>query len=295
MKTIQDFFIKYSSEIDRMDLEILIAHALKKTREFVLTHPETRVARNQELKIARFADRKIKDEPSAYILNRKEFFGLDFKVNRNTLIPRPETEMLVEEALNFIKALKKHSIQTNIFDIGTGSGNIIISLVKSLEPKIINHKLSFWGIDISRRALQIAEQNAKKHRLNKKIKFLRGNLLDPAMKNENAIRNSRLVILANLPYLSEKIYASAPDTVKKYEPRLALHSPEEGLFYYKKLLRSIKKAKSFFSSPRVFCCLEISPEQKPLVKIMAKKIFFSARVSFKKDLAGMWRMAIIEL
>jgi len=243
------------------------------------------------LKIAR----RAKHEPIAYILGHKEFFGLEFRVDENTLIPRPETELLIEEVLQEFQDTRynpEYSGQnTKIIDVGTGSGNIIVSLAKNLESK----KIKFVGIDISEKALRIAKQNAKKNKVDKKIKFLKGSLLEPFKKYSLLTTHYSLLILANLPYLSKKIYSSTPVDVKKYEPKSALISGTDGLNHYKKLFKQIKKIYVSCFMLNVTCFVEISPEQKPRIQKLIKIQFPEAKIEFKKDLAGKWRLLVIKL
>ena len=305
MLSISDFIKKYSSKINRIDLELIIANSLGKTREFVLTYPECIVTSNQQSVINKLIKKRMAGEPVAYLVGHKEFYGLDFVVNRDTLIPRPETEQIIEltlsEISNFKSLPRRHASQIsnlNIVDIGTGSGNIIISIVTELEKntkyKILNTK--YYGIDISKDALKIAGSNAKKHKVDKKIRFFIGDLLSPFIENCNLkIVNSTLVVVANLPYLSKEIYSSAPADVKKYEPKSALYSSNAGLAHYKKLLKQVKRILKGYRPETISCFLEISPEQKhPLTKLI-KNIFPSAKITFFKDLAGKWRVCKIIL
>ncbi len=288
---IADIQKKHAGQIDHLDLELLIAHILKKPREFVLAHPEYEMSplkiENLKLKIAQ----RMRGEPLAYILGYKEFFGLPFLVSPATLIPRPETELLVEMALDEVRS-HQSSIK-NIIDIGTGSGNIIISIAKAIENfkfQISNFK--FYGIDLSKDALTIARRNAKKNNVDKKIKFIHGNLLTPIVENrELEIENSKMIILANLPYLSREIYNATDKTVKKYEPKSALYSPQEGLRHYGELLKQIAN----LNPTNCIALLEISPEQKVKILSLIKKHFPASEIECKKDLASKWRLVIIRL
>ncbi|MDO8529352.1 MAG: peptide chain release factor N(5)-glutamine methyltransferase [bacterium] len=301
MITIKNILDKYSKKLDFLDLELIIARALGKNREFVLTHLEFSVAKNYKLKIMNYIKRRIDCEPLAYIFKEKEFYGMKFKVNKDVLIPRPETELIVELAINDIKnKVESEEIKNNllIFDIGTGSGNIIISIAKELERyglPVAGYK--FYGTDISKKALKIANQNAKINKSDKKIKFLEGNLLNPIIRNSKLkIRNSNIIITANLPYLSRKIYNYCQQDIKKYEPKSALISQKGGLSHYEELFRQIKSlsighclpAGEAGSSIDVF--LEISPEQKSKMKKLVKKYFPKAKIIFHKDLSGRWRI-----
>lgn len=282
---------KYSKKIDQLDLDLIISRVVEKPREFVLAHPEKIITKSQEAKISRFIRRRKNQEPLAYILGHKEFYGLDFKVNKNVLIPRPETELLVELVAKNILQAKNHEPRT-IIDVGTGSGNIIIALAKNLK-----NKNNYFGIDISDKALQVAKHNAKKNKVEKKIKFIQGNLLEPIIKNIKcyALRDTCYVtIVANLPYLSKKIYSETSPDIKNFEPKSALLSSKSGLSHYEKLFKQIKKLVPC-SMFHVLCFLEFSPEQKKPLKKMIKIYFPNARSCFQKDLAQKWRIACIKL
>jgi len=286
MPTISDIQKEYFGKLDHLDLELLVAHVLKKSREFVLAHPEFSVTSNQQLAISKKVSRRMKHEPLAYILGHKEFFGLDFKVTKDTLIPRPETELLVELAIQETNTKKQTS---NIIDVGTGSGNIIISLAKNTTGEN-----NFFAVDISKKALAIAKQNAKKHKVD--IKFLHGNLLDPIIKDRSMFHAPcSMIILANLPYLSKEIYTATLPNVKKYEPKSALYSLKDGLDHYERLMDQIKGLKMACRLPLTTCYLEISPEQKAKLPKIIKNHLPQAKIEFHKDLAKKWRVCRIEI
>lgn len=282
MHPIQHILNTYSQKLDRLDLELIIAHAIKKSREFILTHPEYEIKKNQLQIIHSLLHRRIKCEPLAYIFGEKEFHGMKYKVRSDVLIPRPETELLVEKIL---EADPKNKI---IIDVGTGSGNIIITIAKKLKEKNI-----FYGIDISKKALGIAKQNAKINRVEKKIKFLHGNLLEPIKKLPGFnSQHSNLIIAANLPYLSPKIYSSCSQDIKRYEPKSALISQKEGLCHYDKLMGQLIELEEKIYKLQIF--LEISPEQKTKLPKIIKKYFSRSKINFHKDLSGRWRLCEIK-
>ncbi len=307
--TIKDLQKKYSPKIDYLDLELLLAHTLKKPREFVLAHPEKKLTARQAEKFESLAKRRINHEPIAYLTGHKEFYGLDFEVTPATLIPRPETELIVEEAGALLRSMLRNKlahcsfsegeVRTNIIDVGTGSGNIIISLTKKIRPTWtsdvqmrLGHRMSFFGLDISKEALVIAHRNAKKNNVNE-IKFLQSDLLEHFLKNASPkIKNSKMILLANLPYLSQEIYSATAPTVKKFEPKSALYSANAGLAHYEKLFKQINILRSHETNKLVglTTILEFSPEQKPTLEKIIKKHFSKAKIKFQKDLAGKWRL-----
>jgi len=284
---IQKIKKEYLDQIDSLDLDLIIAHVLKKNREMILSHPEVELNKNQAAKIKRFIRRRINHEPLAYILGHKEFFGLDFKVNESTLIPRPETELIVEKVLEKIATIK-HSNNLTILDIGTGSGNIIISLAKNLKNKNIN----YVAIDISKKALGIAKENIKQHGLNKKIKVIHSNLLNFLFEKKNKIKNRNLIITANLPYLDDSWQNLCTD-IKGilYEPKTAWHGGRDGLNIYRNLQEQLLLLRYANKIKNVYMICEIGPEQKERMK----KIFFQYEIKFYKDLAQKWRLCEIDL
>lgn len=310
MSSVLEIFKKYNKKIDVLDLELIISAVLKKPREFVLAHPEARVAPNHKLRIKNYVNRRIKGEPLAYILGEKEFYGLKFKVNKNTLIPRPETEMIIDYITHYMEHITWSTKQKIIFlDVGTGSGCIIITLVKLLKNLKINNKdFRFFAIDISKPALRIARQNAKLYKVDGRIGFFHGNLLEPIIDNiknkKLIINNCKLIIAANLPYLTPKQIKNSPSI--KYEPKLALEAGQDGLKYYRRLFKQIKKLKKICDTCYVLC--EIDDSQDKRMKNMLKSYFPDLKVylsdnsqkilkfiKIKKDLSGLDRIVIIKI
>jgi len=166
----------------------------------------------------KYLNRRSKNEPIAYILNEKEFWCKKFEINKHTLIPRPETELLVEE---LIKIFDKKKI--SILDIGTGSGCIILSLLSSLEKSL------GIGVDISKGAILIAKKNAKKLKLLERVKFLN--------KPFEGLFNKKFdLIVSNPPYIDKKDMKNLSEDIKKYEPRIALDGGNDGLDLIKKVI-----------------------------------------------------------
>jgi release factor glutamine methyltransferase len=293
--TIAEITNKYKGKLDYLDREILIAHSLGKTREFVLTYPNHEISKSQISNLKLLLKRRVQKESIAHILGHKEFYGLDFIVNKDTLIPRPETEMMVEEVVILLRNMLRSKI--TILDVGTGSGCIIVSIANLNSRLRGNDKVKYFASDISKEALKIAKKNSKQHNLTEKITFLQGDLFLPFLKNKKLtdLKVDQLIITANLPYLSKEIYQSAPLDVKKYEPKSALYSPELGLQHYRKLLEQLKLIPEDQQPKNINCLLEISPEQKkPLTKLI-KDIFPAAEIEFKKDLANKWRICKINI
>lgn len=263
----------------RQDLDILLAESIKKNTAFLCAHPEYRTSIGEYLRWRRFIFRYRRGWSVAAIAGHKEFFGLDFLVNKHTLIPRPETELMVERAIHLLTE------NTALVDVGTGTGCIPISVLKSAPVR----PASVWATDISRKALRVAQKNAKLHHLN--ITFLHGNILEPLIRNSKfIIRHSPLIITANLPYLTGEQAAGEPSV--RREPMTALVAKEGGLALYRELFTQTQT----FSGPAPITLLcEIDPSQSERMNALARKFFPRAAVEIKNDLAGRDRLAVITL
>jgi release factor glutamine methyltransferase len=277
-------------KIPHLEAEILLSEILKKTREFLLAHGEKKITTGQISKLKLQISQRLKGRPVAYLTGHKEFYGLDFKVNKDVLIPRPETELMIEETLKIITHISQ---PMTITDIGTGSGCIIITLAKLLnkESKTANYKL--WGIDISKKALIVAGQNAKTHLVAKNIKFKRGNLLEPILKNnKSAVSRQPVIILANLPYVWKKWKnnTSVDSIGLKFEPKIALYTGKNGLELYEKLFKQMKKIRI-----AGYALCEIDPRQTAEIKQLIKRELPQSKLQIKKDLSGLNRLAIIKI
>ena len=281
-----------------IDAEILLAHALKISREEMLAHDERRVPSFALAKFNSLIARRGRHEPIAYLTGHKEFFGLQFAVNKHTLIPRPETELIVETALmlithptlpylkggeTFIPPLRvrggKEGLRPVVVDIGTGSGAIAIAIAKNAPDATV------IATDISKPALKLAEHNATLNDVDDRIIFERSNLLP---RNPRSWHSRECVITANLPYLPTKVWQrSAPD-VKKYEPKTALEGGKDGLKYYDELFHQIVER----DIKAIIIC-EIDPSQKRSFPRLVKRHFPNAKIEIKNDLAGLPRVAIV--
>ena len=205
-----------------LDSEILLSKILNKTRENVLINLDQKINIKNISTYKEYLKRRSNNEPIAYILGEKEFWSKKFYVNQDTLIPRPETELLVDKIL---KIFKKKKI--SILDIGTGSGCIIVSLLSSLKNS------SGIGIDISKNAIFIAQKNALKYKLSNRVKFLNKSL-------ENVFSKKFDLIVSNPPYIDRKVIKNLSDDIKKYEPILALDGGNDGLDLIKKVIYKSK-------------------------------------------------------
>lgn len=287
------------TKIPRLETELLIAFLLKKNREFLLTHPETRISLAVFNKYQELSKKYLSGWSIATLIGQKEFYGRKFIVDKNVLVPRPETELLVENVLgNLVNYSKEDSLL--LVDIGTGSGAIIISIALEIAEKNQNllNKIRFRGIDISEPALKVALKNSAYHKQLKRLKFLKGNLLEPLVNKNDFpyLLNNDLFIAANLPYLTPKQIVSSP-SIKK-EPRLALVAGQDGLKYYRQLFNQVRalfknQEANCGRSVTIFC--EIDPSQSKEITELAKDKFILPQIVIKNDLAGLSRLVIITL
>ena len=239
-----------------LDSEILLSKTLKKTREEILINLNQKIGKKDKSVFENYLYRRSNNEPIAYILEEKEFWSKKFYVSRDTLIPRPETELLVDKLLkNF------NNKKITILDIGTGSGCILLSLLSRLKFS------SGMGVDISKKAILIARMNAKKHQLSHRVQLIN--------KSFEKIHNKRFdVIVSNPPYIDTKNIKNLSEDIKRYEPRMALDGGNDGLDLIKKVIYKSKEILKFKGS----LALEIGSKQNKKVS----KILFDNSFRIKK-------------
>ena len=206
-----------------LDSELLLAKVLNLTREELLINLNKKIQKNIFIKYKKLIKRRVKKEPIAYLLKKKEFWKYIFYVNKDVLIPRPETELIIEETLKLIRP----ESSKRLLDVGTGSGCIIISLINE-RPKCNGR-----AIDISKKALKIAKFNAKMHHLQNKINFSNMNI-----DKFNDYKYD--FILSNPPYITKQDLSRLDNDVRLYEPFLALEAGVDGLREIKKLILKSK-------------------------------------------------------
>ena len=222
-----------------LDSEILLSKTLNKTRENILINLDQKINSKNISAFKEYLLRRSYNEPIAYILGEKEFYSKKFYINKDTLIPRPETELLVDKILKIYQGKK-----ISILDIGTGSGCIIISILSSLKNS------NGIGIDISKNAILTAKKNALKHKLTKRVKFLNKSL-------NNIFSKKFDLIVSNPPYIGSKDIKNLSDDIKRYEPRIALDGGNDGLDLIKKVIYKSK----YILKTKGMLALEIGNEQ----------------------------------
>lgn len=244
-----------------------------------LSGPELIINKEKELtkkeyKAYQKIDKKLKKGQSIqYILKKANFYGKDFYINKNVLIPRPETEYLVEKTNNLIKKHFKNK-KISILDIGTGSGVISIAL------KQLNKNYDITATDISKKALKVAKKNQRKYYTN--IKFIKTNLF-------KGINNKFDVIISNPPYIDRESN-KVEEKVKKNEPSIALFADNKGLYYYEEILKNIKK----ILKDEYVIAFEIGENQGNKIKNITKKYLKNPSITIEKDYNGFDRYIFIK-
>jgi release factor glutamine methyltransferase len=270
------------SDTASLDAQVLLAHLLEKPRAWVLAHPEVQLSSDQEQSLTQALERLQNGEPLPYVLGDWEFFGLSFQVNPAVLIPRPETELLVEQALKALQArpllLSTASQQLCLADIGTGSGCIAISLAYHLP------EIQILATDISNAALKVARLNACRHQVSDRTLFLQADLLDAI-----APIPTFHLICANLPYIPSAALANLP--VFKREPSLALDGGPDGLKWIDRLLHAARSR----LAPGGLLLLEIEASQGQSASALARRVFPAASIRLMPDLAGRDRLVSLLL
>ncbi len=241
-----------------------------------LSHEIKWYCKENNLPHQKIIQRILKNEPWEYIKGGAEFYGNTFFVNQHTLIPRIETEQIIDIATDF---LRKNNDYSTIIDVGTGSGCIIISLAKILCKK---NDFKFIATDTSIEALKVANRNCVLHKVNEKVSLRNKNLV------EGVALKSGTLIIANLPYIPTDMYMNLDTSVKKYEPQQALDGGSDGLKYYKELLKQLQT--KLKSNDKCTMLIEIEPST---LKNVAR--LFGKNITVIQDFRGLNRFCLIHL
>ncbi len=255
-----------------LESELLLRHTLKISQTQLYIDFGRELSPKQEKIFWNLVKRRLKGEPTAYIIGHREFFGHDFQVNPDVLIPRPESELLVENAIQ----IAQNRSGFTIAEIGTGCGAIAISLTLSLP------KAKIYATDISASAIKVARANCQKHGVTKKIRLLLGDMLDPLPEPVD-------LIAANIPYVREsELPVHFP---VNSEPRLALDGGPDGLEKIRRLSHQLNDK----LSSEGYLLLEIGQGQKKAITTTLSNLFPSAEIDVTPDLAGIDRVVSLHL
>jgi release factor glutamine methyltransferase len=274
MQTLKEAFnfgvlsLKSVSPSPQLDARLLLEYMLD-LKHLAFTNPDFKLQDEDVKKFHSLIQRRINGEPIAYIVGKKEFFGLEFEVSPSVLIPRPDSEILVEEALSI---LKNNNFKT-IADVCTGSGCLVISILSKMT------QIEGVGYDISPLAINIAENNKKKLLQNPKLNFK----IEDVLSN-NFHLNAEMII-SNPPYIPQKDIEELDVSVKNFEPILALDGGEDGLIFYRKLAEKCKNSK--------FVLLEIGVNMESSVEEIFVKFGYTL-LDKKPDLSGIIRVLIFK-
>ena len=267
------------SDTPALDASVLLAHIIDKPRTWVMAHPEVALTRRQQKQLDDSLARLELGESFPYVLGHWEFFGMDFDITPDVLIPRPETELLVERAIAW---LRESPVRRTVADVGTGSGVIAVSIAVNVPDANI------LATDISRDTLDVAKKNAKKFGVDRHIEFIQCDLL-PAMPDLFSTEQHIDLICANLPYIPTGTLRNLP--VYGREPTLALDGGDDGLELIRRLLHIAPE----WLAPNGMMLLEIESTRGIQALNLACDLFSQATIHLHKDLAGQDRLLEIHL
>jgi release factor glutamine methyltransferase len=247
LRVSSDYLKDKGIENPRLNAEVLLAHQLHVERVELYLNFDQPLTETELSAYRSLIKRRIHHEPLQYITGTQEFWSLSFAVDRRVLIPRPETEIIVEQAILVEKTSKLEDPPIKILDLGTGCGAIAISLAKEIPCASVR------ATDISEEALGVARLNALKHGLPDRIRFCRGDLWEPLVKGVDKFD----MIVSNPPYVSPAEYDHLSPEIRNYEPRQALDGREEGMFYLERIIHGAHD----FLNPGGWIILEMAPRQ----------------------------------
>ena len=265
----------------RLETQVLLSHIMHVDRSFLFAYPERLLSPEQEQQFLALIERRNNGEPTAYLVGHQEFYGLDFLVNQHVLIPRPETELLVEVALQACRTMLTSGRTPIVADIGTGSGAIPITLAIE-EPRLPY----LYASDISRDALAVAFLNCQRHGVADRVRLLHGDLLAPLPEPVD-------VVTANLPYVGTNEMDIVEPDVRDYEPHLALFSGPNGLDLLWRFLMEVQQTNKLKDG--AILVLEIGYQQREPLTHMLEELLPGSRAVFKKDYAGWDRVLHVAL
>lgn len=272
-----DYFTEKQVDSPRLSAELLLSEVLQIPRINLYTNFDSNVSQDRLDELHRLVKRCCEHEPLAYLIGRTEFYSLDIKVSSDCLIPRPETELLVERAIGFLQNRDGSQL---VCDLCTGSGCIAVAIAANF------HDAQFIATDICDAALSIAAKNVENHKLSERIKLVCGDLFDPII--EGIDETSFDLIVCNPPYVSADEYDKLDRNVKDYEPRKALYAGNDGLDVYTRLIEQADR----FLKPDGAMMLEIGYNQAEQVNELLEKTNAFAEIKIETDYADNDRIAI---
>ena len=261
----------------RNEAELLLMHSLGIGKAELYTRLEELISPSEAVGFWYLVQHRCHHEPTAYIMKQCQFYGIDFYVDSRALIPRPESELLVESTLEFISQRFPSGVPFSIADVGTGSGAIAIVVALHLPQAEI------YATDISAAALEVARINCGKHRVEKQVHLLLGDMLQPLPEPVD-------IILANLPYVKDSELPQLSPEIKNFEPIVALAGGRDGLEKVRQLLPQAKQK----LLPGGLILLEIGQGQGPVATALVKDYFPTGKIDLMPDLGGIDRVVRVQ-
>lgn len=261
----------------RLDAQVILAHVLGVERSWLFAHYEHVLSPEHADRYTELVVRRTAREPVAYLVNRREFYGVELFVDSRVLIPRPETEMLVDQLLT--EATIRNAQRLIVADVGTGSGAISVAAALNAPA------LQFYALDISADALEVARINVAAHNLGERIRLIQSDLL-------SALPERADIVVANLPYVTSKDYRTLEPDVRNYEPRLALEAGPQGLDLIARLLPQLPG----HCNPGCLIVLEIGYHQGDAVlRLVEKTLPQATQLELQRDYQGHDRIISFQL
>ncbi|MBC8468695.1 MAG: peptide chain release factor N(5)-glutamine methyltransferase [Planctomycetes bacterium] len=277
LEWISEYFESSGVDSPRLSAELLLCHVLKLERIQLYTLYDRVVQAEQLTALRALVKRGAEQEPVAYLVGRCEFYSMPLKITPDCLIPRPETEHLVERAVDFLRGRPSPQY---VLDLCTGSGCIAAAIAKNVKD------VQVVATDICDNALKVAAENIRRHKLDNKVKLLCGDLFDAIIEGLDETRFD--LIVTNPPYVSDLEYEKLDKNVKDYEPKLALYAGLEGLDTYERILEKVED----FLKPDGSLMMEIGYAQGPAIQRMLEGSNIFKGVRIEKDFANNDRIAI---
>jgi len=256
-----------------LDAQVLLAHCTGRDRQFLYAHPTSELSDAEEKRFRLLVARRAKGEPVAYITGEKEFWSRTLEVTPDVLIPRPDTEILVEEVLKLFGREEK----VRILEIGTGSGAISVALASELA------QVSITAIDFSPEALAVAGKNALNNGVGERISFLCGDMFEP-------VRGTFDIIISNPPYISEEEFNLLAPEVREYEPRRALVAGPDGTEFHRRIVQGARP----FLAKGGWLAMELGAGQRDALEKILHENDYCDTV-FHRDYAGIERVLLAKM
>jgi release factor glutamine methyltransferase len=281
LKVSCDYLKKKQIDSPRLTAEVLLAHQLRSDRVNLYLNLDQPLTEKEVSGYRALIRRRLQFEPLQYITGIQEFWSLDFVVDPRALIPRPETELLVEHALRLLKpAAESENQEQKILDLGTGCGTLAVSLAKEVPNAQI------WATDNSHGALELARLNAQRHGVSDRIQFKEGDLWEPLMN----LGITFDIILSNPPYVASEEYNDLPPEVRDYEPRSALHGGDGGTYYIERIITEAL----CYMKPKAWIMLEMAPDQTEKALALVEQIEGYGEKTRIRDYSRLYRIVMAQ-